>query len=360
MNNFKYKLLYIFIVIISSIFANSIGYSSIKNLNSPHQSLISTKDNLKSNEPEKLQEHFYLLGIGDRIFLKVIGAEELSTEIKILNDGNATIPLVGVKRISGYTIEGASKVIESALSKELINPKVELTLIEARPITVSIIGEVTRPGVYKLASNNNDLPSLISIIEKAGGLSKKADLSKIKLKRRIANKGMKYKQANVNLKRLILDGDFQQNPYLFDGDVIYVKKSELPDKDLLAIASSTLSPKKIRVNFLGEITRPGSIDLKPNTTLLDGILAAGGPKDWRSNYSFVEILRINSNGTGFRKRYKINLSNNYSEKNNPILNNGDSVWIRKNNFAKATDTLGNVASPIRDLVSIWTLFRLVD
>ena len=41
----------------------------------------------------------------------------------------------------------------------------------------------------------------------------------------------------------------------------------------------------------------------------------------------------------FRKRYKINLSSNYTEKNNPILNDGDSIWIRKNKFSQATDTL---------------------
>ena len=48
---------------------------------------------------------------------------------------------------------------------------------------------------------------------------------------------------------------------------------------------------------------------------------------------------MNRNGSAFRKKYKINLSQNYSEKNNPVLNNGDSVWIRRNNYAKATDAL---------------------
>ena len=32
----------------------------------------------------------------------------------------------------------------------------------------------------------------------------------------------------------------------------------------------------------------------------------------------------------------------------------------ENKFALATDSLGVVANPLQNLVSIWTLFRLVD
>ena len=97
-----------------------------------------------------------------------------------------------------------------------------------------------------------------------------------------------------------------------------------------------------------------------NTTLIDGILAAGGPRNWRSNYGNVEILRMNSNGSAFRKKYRIDLSQNYSEENNPVLNNGDSVWIRRNSFAKASDALSAVSTPFKDLVNVWTLFKLID
>ncbi|MBO8242369.1 polysaccharide export protein [Prochlorococcus marinus XMU1410] len=344
---------------------------SLANLNitpalSNNNKLMSSDNNVKDkNDSNKikiksLQEDFYILGEGDGLLLKVIGAPELDGSIYILNDGSVSLPLVGTTKLSGFTIKDAAKHIETLLSRELINAQVELSLTFSRPIMVSIIGEVKRPGVYKLDSKKNDLPTLINAIESAGGLSKKADLSDITLKRRLAGKNFKYKQTNLNLRDLILKGDFQQNPYLFDGDILKINKTINPDKEILSIASTTLSPKTIVVNFIGEVNRPGSLELRTNSTLVDGILAAGGTKDLRSNYRYVEILRMNKNGSGFRKRYKINLANNYSEKNNPILNDGDSVWIRKNNFAKASDALGYVANPIKDLVSIWTLFKLVD
>ena len=335
------------------------------NIKSSESDIPDLKDSFIINDPEKkefddLQEDIYLLGIGDALSLKIMGAPELSTEIRILNDGNVSLPLVGTQKLSGFTIKKGEEHIENLLSDELLNPQVELKLIRSRPITISIIGQVSRPGVYKLDSNSNDLPSLINSIEEAGGLSKNADLSNIYLKRRIPGSTVKYKKTKLNLKELILNGNLMQNPYLFDGDIIRINEAKNSNKELLLITSSTLSPENIRVNFIGEVLSPGTREIKPNSTLVEGILAAGGPTDWRSNYKFVEILRMNRNGTGFRKRYKINLAGNYSEKDNPILNDGDSVWVRKNNFAKTTDALGVVAKPLGDLVSIWTLFKLVD
>ena len=307
-----------------------------------------------------LQEDLYLLGSGDSIKFSVIGAPELNTIARILNDGNAIIPFLGPVKLSGLTVSSASKYLENLLSKELINPKVELFILENRPLKISIIGEVLRPGIYKINSLSNDLPTVITAIEEAGGISKFADLTKIKIKRLLPGELISYKKTNLNFKNLLFKGDQSQNPYLFDGDIIEIKKVNNLDKDLLSLRSTSLSPRVITVNFLGEVGNPGTFKLDANTTLIDGILAAGGPKNWRSNYGNVEILRINRNGSAFRKKYRIDLSQNYSEKNNPVLNNGDSVWIRRSNFAKTTDTLTAVSSPFRDLVNIWTLFKLID
>ena len=108
-----------------------------------------------------LQEDLYLLGSGDSLIFSVIGAEELGRNIKIFNDGNAIIPLLGPVKLRGLTVSNASKYLEKLLSKQLINPKVELFITENRPIKISVIGEVSRPGIYKLNSRTNDLPTVI-------------------------------------------------------------------------------------------------------------------------------------------------------------------------------------------------------
>ena len=128
-----------------------------------------------------------------------------------------------------------------------------MNLIQARPIMISIIGEISRPGVYKLNINSNDLPSLITSIEEAGGLSKTADLSNIILKRRLPGDNLTYKKTKLNLKKLIFQGDLTQNPFLFDGDVIKISKATTTDNEQLEISSTSLSPNSIKVNFLGEV-----------------------------------------------------------------------------------------------------------
>ncbi len=307
-----------------------------------------------------LQEDLYVLGAGDFLYLSLIGSDELNTNIRILNDGNGVIPLLGPVKLKGHTISSASKYIESLLKKELINPKVELKVTESRPVKISIIGEISRPGIYKLTTITNDLPTVISAVEKAGGISKFADLTNITLQRQLPGDGRSYKKTNLNFSDLIFKGDQSQNPFLFDGDIIKIIKVKNLDKDFLPKTSTSLSPKSIKVNFIGEVFKPGTYTLEPDTTLINGIFAAGGPTDNRSNYKNVELLRINKDGSAFRKRYKFDITQDYSEKNNPVLNDGDSVWIRRNKFTKGADTIGIALKPFRDLINAWTLIKVLD
>ena len=59
-----------------------------------------------------------------------------------------------------------------------------------------------------------------------------------------------YKKTNLNFRNLIFKGDQSQNPFLFDGDIIEIKKVKNLNKDFLSITSTSLSPKSIKVNFL--------------------------------------------------------------------------------------------------------------
>ena len=90
-----------------------------------------------------LQENFYILGAGDQLNLNVIGLPELKKNISFLNDGTVTLPIIEQKKLKDLQLM-AQQDIESLLSEELINPRVELNLLEARPVIVSIIGEVSR------------------------------------------------------------------------------------------------------------------------------------------------------------------------------------------------------------------------
>ena len=52
----------------------------------------------------------------------------------------------------------------------------------------------------------------------------------------------------------MLEGDQQQNPFLFDGDSIKLERAE---GALNHLSGGYLSPRVIQVNVIGEVNNPG-------------------------------------------------------------------------------------------------------
>ncbi len=318
-----------------------------------------------------IQDDFYLLGPGDKIRLNFFNFKELSDDFEILNDGTVQIPYIGSININNLTFEQASSKVKSLLQKELINPDFQLKLIQKRPLKISLIGEIERPGLYSLSQSENSttrggpilqisgMPTVIDAIQKAGGITQQADLLNVQISRRLPGYSKKYKTTNVNLMNLILDGDQTQNLYLFDGDIIKINKAKFMPKDLLELTAANFSPKVIKIYVIGEVEQPGMLEVSANTLLNQGLLYAGGLKNWRSNKGNIQLIRINRNGTVSRKKIKFNLARGLSLDKNPPLKDGDTIVVSRNIFAKGTDTLSNVTKPISDVVTTWTLFKLI-
>ena len=60
------------------------------------------------------------------------------------------------------------------------------------------------------------------------------------------------------------------------------------------------------------------------------------------------------------KKYTVNLNKNYSDENNPILQNGDIVRVNKNIAAKVTGTLKTIVEPVSDIIPAYTFLQLID
>lgn len=323
---------------------------------------------------EFIQEDFYILGQGDILKLNILGAPELSSEVAIINDGTISIPLLGNIKISDLTLESAKIKIEKLLTNELLQNDVQLLIVKTRPVKVAVIGEVARPGIYSLTDREvseientskvsiSGLPTVIDAIQKSGGLTKKADLQKIKLTRKMSGEKNKYKKTNLNLLKLIKTGDLSQNPYLFDSDIIEVKqiKNGNVSQNGLIITKSNLSPSSININVVGEVINPGEYKVNNNTSLVRGILAAGGPKDIGSNKGKVKLLRINENGNHEVYSYKYDLTKQTSDKNNPMLLSGDTLIVNSSLFGKTSKRINSISQPVSGIVQVWTLLKLIN
>ena len=319
-----------------------------------------------------LEEDAYIIGPGDVLNLRLFDSAELSGTLEVLNDGSVSLPLIGSVRLTGLTLQQATVWIKTLMGQELLRPDLQLRVVKPRPIRVALVGQVERPGIYSLtvservsteggpSTSVSGLPTVVDAIQKAGGITQKANLRDVQLQRRLPGETPQFKQARLNLLDLILEGNQSQNPYLFDGDTLRLGEADEAPEEAIELASVNLSPQVIGVNVIGEVLRPGIIELKANTPLVQAILAAGGAEGWRANRGNVELVRINRNGSATLKRFAIDLSQGASNEKNPPLRDGDTVKVNRSSVAKVSDTIGGVSEPLSGLVTIWTLLRLVN
>jgi polysaccharide export outer membrane protein len=236
---------------------------------------------------------------------------------------------------------------------------------QTAPRTVAVIGQVYRPGSYLVSAGSTDgqaggaagsgLPTVTRAIQLAGGITAEADIANIKLRRPTRTGG--EQTIDLNLLQLLRSGDVNQDVIVQDGDTIVIPTAtEINPALATELATTTLSPNQIQVGVVGEVKRPGSVDLKPNSSLNQALLAAGGFNDARARTATVELIRLNPNGSVTKRQIKVDFSKGINEETNPILRNNDVVLVGRSSVAQAGDTLGIIAGPLGIVVNLLRLF----
>ena len=327
-----------------------------------------------SNNYETLNRDQYLIGPGDILKITIFDSEEFSGDYEILVDGFLYLPIIGRVYVSGLSIDLARKKIEKKYSEELLRPTTHIVLIKSRPLKVSIVGEVERPGIYSLTREEitqteggpslktSGMPTLVDAIQKAGGITQNANLKNITISRLYLdeNNERNYKKAKIDLLKLLNDGIQDSNPYLFDGDIISLKKADSITDDIINIAKANLSPSKIIVYIVGNVINPGPLTVKANTPLNQAILYAGGREKWKGKKNNVELIRVNRNGTVTNKKFKLNSRNRVSEDKNPALSDGDIIIVNPSLLNSFGTGLAEITSPLSNVITGITLLKLID
>ena len=352
-----YSIKNLFILILSSLLINQNNFI-----------FANTLDKNNTNNLE-IQSDLYILGPGDDLNIKFLNDEELSTNVNILSDGSISLPLVEPVIVSGLTIKEATKKISEVMSKELIKPLVQININKSRPVNVSVIGELKRPGIYMLNQNfetntkqNYIYPRLSDAIQKAGGITPNSDLNEVVIARRLPNtENAQYKMTSVNLLKLITTGQQEFNPFLFDGDIIKIKKSDKKIEEFIKVSKVNFIEQNIEVNVIGEVANPSTIKMPPNSSLIQGIFKAGGFVNNRANKSNVQLIRVNKErGTISRKNYFIDLNKGFNKKYNPLLMDNDVVIVNRSSLAKVSDSLYELSKPISSSLQIYTLLKILN
>jgi polysaccharide biosynthesis/export protein len=295
----------------------------------------------------------YRLGPGDVIGLNVFGAEEYSGEVIVLQDGTINLPRVGRVAVQGLTFQGASDAIAAAYSTYIRNPLITLSPVTLRPVRIAVSGEVNRPGSYTIdATAENqalDFPSLTQAIAQAGGITARANLKEVEIRRPI---GPNQKQTTkINLWDLVRAGNLDQDVVLQSGDEVFIPvATALTPQELTELGSASFAPDSIKVYVAGEVEKPGLVEVPLNTPLNQALLVAGGFNN-RANRSTVSLVRLNPDGSVTQRDVAVDFNQGINEANNPILMEEDVIVVNRSGVAAFGENTSLFLSPFTQILN---------
>ena len=341
--------------------------------------IINTLDILPSKTDSKIvnkSDHIdnfsrYLLGPGDILSVNIYKLPSLNSKITVLPDGYINLPRIESLKIEGLNLQEAKDIIENQYKNVLKNPVIYIDLLKARPVSINIIGQVQRPGIYSITTNesnqisntdggesisikNTGWPTLINGIQKAGGLKPNANIKEIKL-RRVNRKTNKTYEKSINLWKLLQDGSLPLNYKIFDGDTILIKKANNSSNQIKLISESNLAPSNITVTVIGEVNNPGKQNISSNSPVKLAILSSGGFTK-NANRSRVDLLRLNEEQL---EKKQINfLKKEYKSPKN-FLRDGDVVFVDKNKLSKTTTNLKTIVEPVTPIINAASFYKIL-
>ena len=269
--------------------------------------------------PETIQEDVssYVIGHGDKLGISVYRNSDMDSSPQVDTMGNISVPLLGDMKVSGLTTYQLRDKITEGLTKYITNPQVTITVSTYQSQKVTVMGEVSSPGIFQL-----EQPQPISIlITKCGGFTENANEENVT----VIRKDPKGPQQiiTVNVKKVFKEGDAKQNILIYKDDIIYVPKDER------------------KITILGEVSSPGIINIKGKMGILEAITKVGGftgeanknsviimGKDDKSNVRVLDYQQILENK---------DLSKDVS------LSDGEVIYVPREN--KQVLLLGEIQNP---------------
>lgn len=255
----------------------------------------------------------YEIHPGDSFTMSVYNQPTLSSTFMIAPDGTASLPLVGLLKLSGLNLEDATALIEKQLTKYLKSPIVSLAPQSVSGYYFTIAGRVVKPGNYTVSLGQTRLLDAIAL---SGGFERGifhndtvelADLDNSYIKR-------DGRKLPVDFKKLVYEGDDLHNIPVLNGDYIYVP--------------STMSGYII---FLGEVGSNSYVGFTEGMTLMQGLSYVGGLRS-ETYSSFIRVIRGGQENTVV---YTVNIDKILNGKMKDFaLNANDIIYVPQDGFTK--------------------------
>jgi polysaccharide export outer membrane protein len=191
------------------------------------------------------------IGVGDLIETRIYGVDtspDVSQSSRVSREGFIWLPMIGQIHIAGLTTSEAQGAIAGKYKdgQFLKNPQVSVNITDYASEGVSVLGEVTKPGIYPIVTAR----TLLDMISTAGGLTPMGGSHVT-----VTHRASPGEPINVEL------GSPQQTMAIMPGDTIVVAKTGI-------------------VYVTGEVGKPGGFPLNNNAdmTVLRVLALAEGTK----------------------------------------------------------------------------------
>ncbi len=195
-------------------------------------------------------------------------ANELAGRV-VNQDGNFFYPFVGQIKAAGRTVTEIRNDLAKRLTTYLVEPQVDVSVLQYRSQRVFAVGELQTPGTVQVT----DVPLTITdLVTQAGGLTPEADL-------RAATITQNGQTRQLDLYALYYEGDVSQNVRLSNGDIVTIPENRFN-----------------KIFVLGEVGEPQSVVMpRGRMTLAEAISDTGGFNPLSANAGQVYVIRGGDN-----------------------------------------------------------------
>lgn len=171
-----------------------------------------------SAEVSAVSQLDYVLQPFDLVQIVVFQEPDLERKARLSEDSSLTLPLIGTVNLTGKTVRMAQDMVTKLYDRDyLVNPQVNITVLEYSKVTVNVLGSVGNPGSIAIPP---DQPlKLIDAVTRAGGFTRLADRKRVKLTRITADGRTSTTVINADD---IIQSTSSDSWVLQKGDVIYV------------------------------------------------------------------------------------------------------------------------------------------
>jgi len=146
---------------------------------------------------------------------------DLTTKTRVTADGYITFPLLGNIYVEDLTVQALEKKIKDLLEEDyLVSAQVVVFIEKYHPRQVSVIGEVKKPGKYKMPSERD--MTLLEAIAMAEGFTEDADINNTEV---IRMEDGEKKIIHVKVKNITGRNKKAKDITLQPDDVVFVPES---------------------------------------------------------------------------------------------------------------------------------------